>query len=166
MADTYMTPKASAYYLTRVLPFLNVAELTKRLKVSRPTVERMITQKRIMAGYQMAFENLLYDLTEEFKDKAKEFNEPNFYSQLADFLANEEQPKNVEGRRPKEHREEFIEEVKPLLKRKQGISSKEIMAIGQRYNLPKHRVHKLADGLGVTKDMRGQGRKATSTWYL
>lgn len=166
MADVYMTPRASAYYLTRVLPFMNVTELTERLGVSRPTVDRMIRQKRIMAHYHMAFERVLADLIKDLEERSIDFDGPNFFNVLADLLADEEQPTNIEGNKPRELREEFIEELKPLLKRKQGMSSKDVMELGLRYNLPKHRVHKIADSLGVTKDMRGRGRSAYSTWYL
>lgn len=162
----YMTPTASAYYLTRVLPFMSVSELTKRLSVTRPTVERILSSKRIPLRYHLIFDRILYDLSDEFAEMAKDFASPNFYQDLSDRLKNDPEPEKIEGRRPKEHREEFMEEITPRLKSRKGITSKEAMALAARYNLPKHRVYRLMKKLGVTMDMKGQGRAASSNWYL
>lgn len=162
----YMTPAASAYYLTRVLPFMTVSELTKRLSVTRPTVERMLSSKRIPTKYHLIFDRILFDLSDEFAEMAKDFASPNFFQDLSDRLKNDPEPDKIEGKRPREFRDEFIEEIKPLLKSRKGITSKAAMELGAKYNLPKHRVYRLVNKLGVTMDTKGRGRASTSTWYL
>lgn len=163
----YMNEEASVFYLSRTLPFLSIAGIAKKLGVTRPTVERMVDNWKIPMKYHSSFESILDGLSNEFRLLAKKAPQPNFYSQLEKSMLDVE-PKNIVG---KAHLgmgddDAFIREITPLLERRRGVSSKEVLDIGFKHRVTRQKVYRLTDIMGVRRNITGAGRAMSSTWYL
>lgn len=162
----YMNEQASAFYLSRTLPFMSVLAIANKLGVTRPTVERMIDNCRIPLKYRDGFESVLDGLSEEFRKKAKRMPKPNYYEVLEKAMLDLE-PKNIAAR--DEHGngdEDFIEEIEPLLRRRKGVSSREVMDIAAKHKVTRQKMYRLTDRMNVRRDIIGKGRAMQSTWYL
>lgn len=162
----YMSEEASAFYLSRTLPFLSIAEIAKSLGVTRPTVDRMTDNWRIPVKYHDGFERLLDRLSNDFRKKAKAAPKPNFYEQLERAILDPEPRSAMTAHAATSNDEDFLDEVKPLLKRRVGMLSKDVLALGFKHGLNRQKVYRLTDELGVKRDVKGLGRNMVSTWYL
>lgn len=159
----FMSKELSGFYLSRTMPFINPTELSRRLRVSRPTIERWDHTGLIPVKAQAAFDDVLSDLANRFRKEARRYPSPNFYEKLESAMMDTE-PNMRLHEQGSTNREDFIDELRDLLKK--PTSSRKVMRLAEQYSISVQLTHKIARDLGIIKDVEGVGRAMRSTWSL